>query len=124
MRWEQLHLLLLLLLTQHQQRQLVGVDAGSHLDFALVGGRVRLPHVRDGDGGVARRGAAGETEPGRDGRVSVVVSLASSVGQDLEGGGGRGERIGEEEVEEREVEEEEEKEKQKEEVEEQDADEE
>lgn len=74
------------LLTHHHQRQLLRVHARRLLHFALVGGRVRHPRVRNGDGGVAHFGVTGELEPGGDGGVAIAVRLAAGVRQNLKGG--------------------------------------
>lgn len=72
-------------LTQHHQSHFPHVDTRRLLDLALVGGGVRAPQIRHGDGGVALRGVSREGEPGRDPGVSVPMHLTPSVGQDLEG---------------------------------------
>lgn len=72
-------------LTQHHQSHFPHVDTRRLLDLALVGGGVRAPQIRHGDGGVALRGVPREGEPGRDPGVTVPMHLTPSVGQDLEG---------------------------------------
>lgn len=66
-------------LTHHHQSDFSHVDTRRLLDFTLVGGCVRDPRTRDGDGSVTLGGVSCEPEPGGDAGVAVPVRLAPRV---------------------------------------------